>query len=186
MKIFKKFIFIITTIILTILVSYNIYSFICINILNKDFVTINGYAFLEVVSGSMEPEINIGDIIIIDTKEKDYKKGNVVTYYDSNGLFVTHRIISIENTEIITKGDHNNTEDKPISQNDIIGRAVYKIRYAGKVLEAVKSPLTMLMILIIGILVCVFVSIGPEDNSLLSEDEKAFQEFLKNKEKRSR
>ena len=64
-----------------------------------------------------------------------------------------------------------------------------KISNAGRVLASFKSPLTMVMIFIIGILVCIFISLDNEDNPILDEDEKEFREYLekkrleKNKEK---
>lgn len=180
MKLVKKIILIIVTIILTLLISYNIYSFVCINILGKELVTINGYAILEVVSGSMEPEIKIGDMIIINTKEQDFKKGNVVTYHDSNNSLVTHRIISIEGNEIITKGDNNNTEDNPIYKSEIVGRALYKMRNAGRIIASIRSPLTMVMIFIIGVLVCIFTSIESDEKI---QNSKEFIKYLEKKEK---
>ena len=68
MKIIKGLITFIITIILLIIVSFNLYNFISINVLDEELPKINGYVYLEVVSGSMEPKFKIGDVIIIDTK----------------------------------------------------------------------------------------------------------------------
>lgn len=186
MKVFKRIIFIIFSILVTIILAYNIYNFVSINILKKNFTTVVGYGMLEVVSGSMEPTILKGDIIVIDTDVKKYKVGDIVTFYDSEGSFVTHRIISIVENQVITQGDNNNTEDDAIFMNDIVGKYKFKIRGGGVILAALKSPLTMIMILIIGILVCIFFSTDKNGNPILDEEEKEyleFQAYLKEKKK---
>ena len=68
MKIIKRIVFILVSLFFLLLLSYNVYKFVCVNILKKEIVTINGYVAFDVVSGSMEPTIHIGDMIIVDTK----------------------------------------------------------------------------------------------------------------------
>lgn len=184
MKKVKKILFTIVTVILVILLAYNIYNFIMIKVLKHDVATINGYTMLEVVSGSMKPTINVGDMIIINTKDKNYKENDIITYYDKNHNLITHRIIKINDTEIVTKGDNNNTEDEAIYSKEIIGKYVTKIANLGIILSSLKSPFTMIMILIIGILICILTSIDKDGNPILEEDEKEFQKFLIKKEKK--
>lgn len=167
-------------VLLGILFMYNIYSFVSVRILKHDFATFGGYAVLEVVSGSMEPAIKPGDMIIINTKDNSYKKGDIVTFRDESN-FVTHRIVSINDEEIVTKGDSNNAEDKAITKKNVVGKYVAKISNAGRILSSFKSPLTMVMIFIIGILVCIFISLDNEDNPILDEEEKEFREYLEKK-----
>lgn len=184
MKKVKKILFTIVTVILVILLAYNIYNFIMIKVLKHDVATVNGYAMLEVVSGSMKPTINVGDMIIINTKDKNYKENDIITYYDNNHNLITHRIIKINDTEIVTKGDNNNTEDEAIYSKEIIGKYVTKLENLGIILSSLKSPFTMIMILIIGILICILTSIDKDGNPILEEDEKEFQKFLTKKEKK--
>lgn len=189
MKIFKRIIFTIFSILISIILLFNIYNFICINIMNRDITTVFGYGMLEVVSGSMEPTIHKGDIIVINTKYKDYKKGDIITFYDEEGSFVTHRIVSIVQSQVITQGDNNNTEDDAIFMDDIVGKYKFKINGGGIFLAVLKSPLTMIMILVIGVLVCIFFSTDKEGNPILDEEEKEyleFQEYLKEKRKREK
>ncbi len=186
MKIVKKILVAIISIIVILILSYNIYKFVCINILKKDMATINGYVALEVISGSMEPTINIGDIIIVDTKIKKYKKNDIVVFYDQDGSFVTHRIISINDKEIITKGDNNNTPDDPTSINKIVGKYVSKIDNGEKVLSALKSPLVTILILINGVLLCIFLSIDKHGNIVLDDEEKEYEEFKEYLDKKNK
>lgn len=159
------------------ILGFNIYKFVCLNILKKDMAPINGYIVLEVVSGSMEPTLHIGDVIVVDTKVKDYNKNDIITFYDSEGSFITHRIVSINDKEMITKGDNNNTEDEPTDVSKIVGKYVLKIDKGQKILSSLKNPIIMTLILVNGILICIFVSIDKYGNVILDEEEKEYQEF---------
>lgn len=186
MKTVKKAIFVIVTILLLLVFLFNIYNFIQIKVLKKDLATINGYAVLEVVSGSMEPTIKIGDYVIIDTKEKNYQKDDIVTFYDMNGSFVTHRIVSIDGDSMITKGDNNNTEDTSLPTENIVGKYVMRLNSLGIIVSSLQKPFVTVMILIIGILVCFLVSTDKDGNPILEEEEKEYQEFLAYKSKKEK
>jgi len=181
----KKVLFIIITLILVLVLAFNIYNFVSIKILKKDFASIKGYAILEVVSGSMEPTIKVGDLIVIDTKVQKYKEQDIVTFRDVNGSFVTHRIISLDKDKMITKGDNNNTKDEALSTKNIVGKYVFKISGVGLILSSLKSPFVLVMVLLIGILVCYLISTDKNGKPLLEDDElNEFIEFQKSKEEK--
>ena len=119
MKSFIKFI--IYSLILLILVNLIYFKFINKSSINHLF----GYSFFKVVTGSMEPEIQAGENIIIK-KCDEYKIGDIITYIANDGNLVTHRIISIIDGVYHTKGDFNNTEDmEPVSNNQIYGKVIF-------------------------------------------------------------
>ena len=90
------------------------------NLLTK----IGGYSVLIVNSGSMEPQLKIGDIILI--KEcKEYESGDIITYNVNNSYLVTHRIVEKEGNYVITKGDSNNTKDEKVNKNNIEGKVIF-------------------------------------------------------------
>lgn len=183
MKVVKSILVKLIYAILIILATYNIYNYVCINVLKQDLPTINGYGTLEVISGSMEPTIDVGDLIIVNTKYNELKENDIITFYDEKGSFVTHRIIEIEDGEYVTKGDNNNSEDQgTINNDDIVAKYVTRLNGMGKLMAAFKNPITMIMILVIGILVCVLVSTDKEGNPIITEEEKEYEEFLKYKE----
>ncbi len=183
MKIVKKVLLIIITILLILLVAFNAYNFFSLKVLKHKLTTVGGYSLLEVVSGSMEPTIHVGDMIIINTKASNYQENDIVTFLDVNGSFVTHRIVSINNEEMITKGDFNNTEDEPTKIDKIVGKYVSRIPGAGKLLSSFKNPFTLVMILIIGLLFCYLISTDKNGNPIFTEEEKEFFEYQKEKNK---
>lgn len=93
----------------------------------------NIYIF-QVVTGSMEPEYKIGDIIVVQKKEVDSLNiGDDVTYLasaqDISGLIITHRIIDkrLENNTyyFTTQGIANTYQDPEITYDNIFGKVVY-------------------------------------------------------------
>lgn len=172
---------IIVTILLLSFLTFNLYSFISIKICKKDMAPVFGYAILEVVSGSMEPTIKIGDLIIIHTNEKDYKKNDIVTFYDDRGNLVTHRIISLQDKVMVTKGDYNNIDDGKNSTDKIVGKYVFKLSGVGNFLKILKSPLVTIVILVTSFLYCVTISIDSPLKVSGSEDYEEFQMYLNNK-----
>ena len=90
-----------------------------------------------VISGSMEPSLSVGDLIIVRAG-KDYALNEVVVF-ESEGSLVVHEIIRFEDGMVVTKGSANNTEDAPIPPENIRGRVVFAIPYVGFVLDVVRS-----------------------------------------------
>src|SRR5699024_10647649 len=72
-----------------------------------------GYELKTVLSGSMEPLIQTGSVIVVrQTDGTDhFQEGDIVTFVTEEKLLVTHRIIEVEGAEYITKGDNNNGPD---------------------------------------------------------------------------
>src|SRR5699024_3940683 len=90
--------------------------------------TIFNYQMKIVVSGSMEPKIQTGSVILNKLPESDtsYEKGDIITFHSDDKL-ITHRITDIKevNGEEIyqTKGDNNNAPDADyVSKADIVGK----------------------------------------------------------------
>ncbi len=124
---------------------------ILINLLSALDITVFGFRTYKIGSGSMEPALKVNNLIII--KEfKDYEIGDIVTF-NYKGDKVTHRIVSINENEVITKGDANNTNDKPIKKEDIIGKVIYNFTVINYINYLLSKPLTWLLILVIGLFI---------------------------------
>lgn len=116
-------------------------------ILKDSLIKIFGKAFVIVTTGSMEPEIQAGELIIISEEDK-YYKGDIITYEDEEKFLVTHRIISINEQEFISKGDANNINDKEISNINIKGKVIYHSKVLGSFVIYFLKPIVIIYILI--------------------------------------
>ena len=94
-----------------------------------------GYRPLVVLSGSMEPSVPVGSLLIINTRDKDAEAGDIVTYSVKSGsdeLYVTHRVIEVaDDGGFLTKGDANETPDGYIGSDRVVGSFVFSIPYLG-------------------------------------------------------
>lgn len=129
------------------IIGINVYQFNAKFVLNEPLAKMNGYAVVNIVSGSMEPTFTVNDLLII--KEQDnYNVGDIITFTEGKAL-ITHRIVEIESDRIITKGDNNNTEDSAITPDKIQGKAIKIIPGAGKILSALQNPFVFMAIILI-------------------------------------
>lgn len=97
-----------------------------------------------IVSGSMEPNIKVYDVVI-DVSVSDpaaIKVGDVITFRStssiSRDLIVTHRVVDIKlvngKYEYVTKGDWNSAIDSDTAKFDnIIGKVMMKLPQLGRV-----------------------------------------------------
>lgn len=102
--------------------------------LSKDEVpNISGTTPLIVLTDSMYPVIESGDLIIcMGAEAEEIQVGNIIAFFDPAGngtTIVTHRVIEVveENGQLAwrTKGDNNNTEDRlPVTADKLV--AVYE------------------------------------------------------------
>lgn len=109
---------------------------------------------------SMEPTLNVNDVIIIKRcKEENLKKGDIITY-KINGEIITHRIVEIVQEEItgtnqyITKGDNNNVEDEDyVLFSDIEGKMIMKIPKLGSIVGFMKNGIIIILIILIFLII---------------------------------
>ena len=84
----------------------------------------------------MYPEIEVGDVVIVKKCTiNDIDVGDVIEYQIETQSIV-HRVTKKEIEQnafkITTKGDNNNSEDaKPVYEEQIIGKVIFKIKYLG-------------------------------------------------------
>ena len=107
-----------------------------------------GIGYAVVVSGSMEPNIRINDLILYqDHARADYQVGDPIVYVRDAGtpdeMLITHRIVEINGNDLVTRGDANRISDSPITFDDVVGRVVFRVPYIGVAVGFVKTPAGM-------------------------------------------
>ena len=79
-----------------------------------------GYTYFVVATGSMSGTIEVNDVVIVKLGN-EAEVGDIITYKTEDGAFITHRVVKEIGSQLITQGDVNNTEDEPISKDDMVG-----------------------------------------------------------------
>ncbi len=143
----KKILYIICAIIFLISLLICIFSIFHLSFFN--------YRIYRVSSGSMKPYLKINDYILVK-KINDYEVNDVITY-QIDDTYITHRIVSIEEDIITTRGDANNKEDDPIRKDNIIGKVVIKFVTLSFILSLFSSPIMWILILIIGVVITMLI-----------------------------
>ncbi len=134
---------------------------------------------LAVLSGSMEPKIKTGSVIIIKPMS-DYKIGDIVTFGEISKISIpkTHRItrtyVQNDIQLYVTKGDANNNEDgKPIRKEDIKGKVMLSVPYLGYAVSFAQTKNGFFLLIIIPCILIIFSEIS---KILKSSKEKPEQE----------
>ena len=116
---------------------------------------------LVVQSGSMEPTLKIGSVVLIQKKDT-YSNGEIITFRGKNANdTTTHRIIKSElvnGREIFaTKGDANQGEDREeVTTENILGKTVLVIPYLGFAVSFTKTQLGFIVLVVIPAVIIVF------------------------------
>ena len=150
------------TVVLALVVVFNIAAAIKRYVTGRPCETVLGLGTAIVITGSMEPNISVQDLVVI-FKTGDYGVRDVVTY-EGNSMPVTHRIVDkrVDENGVVfyqTKGDANNTADGEwISEDRIVGEVIAVFSGFGKVQEFIQKPIGFLTVtLLAGALI-----LGPE------------------------
>lgn len=164
-----------------------IYNNVQINILDNSYSSFMGYSLFEVQTRSMEPEIEAGDWIIVKY-EKDYELRDVVTFFDKDGVIVTHRIVNKYADTFVTQGDANPGKDDPIAKERIIGKMVKTLPAFGIMRKTIFNPFVLVgLIIILYLTTSIFKKKADEheDNEVVRSFDKAIKKETSKSSKKS-
>ena len=121
-----------------------------------------GYRVYTVISGSMEPNYSVGDLLYVKTVDVNtIKVGDPITFVLNEDLVVaTHRVVRVdaEHRRFYTQGDANDNEDaNPVHFNNVIGVPQFRIPKLGYVSDFVQNPPGMYITIGVGILLILLV-----------------------------
>lgn len=139
----------IVTVILALLLAANVYVIAARAVTGDPQPTVLGFSAAVVVTGSMSPAIEQGDLVVCRRSE-DYAVGDVITFRSGASL-VTHRIVGSAENGFVTQGDANNVADAdPVPRSAVIGKVVFTVPKLGIFIEKLRTPLGMTVLVLIG------------------------------------
>ena len=153
----------------------------------NEIPSVFGYRPFIVLSGSMEPGIHKGDMIL--TKIVDATTlgvNDVIAFKDAEGTVTTHRIIDVVQekgeTYFITKGDNNGSQDRNlVSLSDVKGLYIGRIPGIGSIMNSLSEP-TTIIIVILGITMIFVIGFVISNKKQREEERKELLEYKKMKE----
>jgi signal peptidase I len=100
-----------------------------------------GWSCASVLTGSMEPGISPGDLVV-SRAQGSYSEGDVVTYLTETGSSVTHRVVAVSDEGLLTtRGDANNADDSlQVDPANVVGAVVLVVPGAGTALGWLATP----------------------------------------------
>lgn len=120
------------------------------------------YQIKIVKSGSMEPDIKTGSVVVIKPSD-NYAVGDVVTFSKDTkkDIPTTHRIISSRAVEGVilfgTKGDANEDNDtSEIRQSDIHGKVLFDVPFFGYIIDLARKPLGFAILIILPAFIVIY------------------------------
>ena len=148
-------------------------------------LTFLGYRMFSVASASMAPDYHVGDVLITkQTKPKDIKIGDDVSYYGKVGTFkdkvVTHKVVKIEKDvdgKLVfhTKGIANLVEDPLVYEDQIYGVVKHKSTILSFIYKTINTKYGMFIFIVVPI----FYVIGSEMLSFMLEKEEEKRNKMK-------
>lgn len=185
-KAIKKVFKVIILALLGMLLIINLMMFFQTNVEHAEIARIGKISVFNIISESMEPTINVNDLIIIqECPEEEIQKGDIITYKKESGTIVTHRITKInkENGKSIytTKGDNNEVEDdEKIEYDQVHGIYLFKIKGIGKIVQNLQKNNVLISVILI-IIIFIIIKNG---NDKKKETRKKIREKYDIKKKR--
>lgn len=158
-------------VLLAILIGVSIYSMNASMLGGNALPMPLGFGMTVVLSGSMEPELSVDDLLIVAPADT-YEVGDVVVFQNQRTAIV-HRIVAINGEEIITRGDANTSDDEPITLANIKGRVVCAIPFVGLIINLIKTPVGT--ILLIGLAVWLLESSFKKEKNKKSDELEAIR-----------
>lgn len=159
-KSIRTFIGILICLVLVLVLVINITLIVRSYVNPEEVPSFMGYKPFIVLSGSMEPEIMPGDLIITKTVDpEEIAAGDIISFRADESVVVSHRVTEVR-TEgglaFLTKGDANTGADAgAVRPEDIEGKYISRIAGVGSIAMFLQTPLGLLIFVIIPL--CLFI-----------------------------
>lgn len=132
-------------VLLFIILALVVYAKVIVTVSDDIHANYFGYRILEVASGSMQPTLDLKDILLVKVNEQDLKTDDIIAYKSEDSI-ITHRIVMIDNDNLVVKGDANNTVDSPIKKDQVIGKVIKIFPHLGIWKKVLTEPKILILI----------------------------------------
>ena len=169
----KVFKYIILTILIILFIINLILSF-------EEDTHILGIYMFNIVSESMEPTLEINDVVVVKTCEAtQLQKGDIITF-QQDGRIISHRILDITKDKKIikfrTKGDNNEIPDSDlISEGQVYGKVLFSIKKIGKIISYIQNIRGLINIVFFVIIVYILVSLRDKQKNTRKMKRKKYE-----------
>lgn len=172
-------------------VTKKIFKYIILNILIILFIInlilsfeekahILGIYVFNIVSESMEPTLDINDVVVVQKCEpSQFKIGDIITFQQDEKI-ISHRIINItkekEKIKFETKGDNNKIPDANLVDTEqVYGKVSFTIRKMGKIVNYVQNARGFINIIILVVIIYILVSLRDKQKNTRKMKRKKYE-----------
>ena len=135
--------------IVMVLIVILVFSFAIVQKSSDNRGSIGGIKIFTVITGSMIPVYDIGDILVVrEVSPEELKVGDDIVYKGEKGSYknktITHRVVSIHKKEegnygIVTKGVANRAQDPEINQTQVLGKVIFDVPIITYILKIITN-----------------------------------------------
>ena len=139
-----------------------------------------GIYMFNIVSESMEPTLEINDVVVVKTCEAtQLQKGDIITF-QQDGRTISHRILDITKDKNIikfrTKGDNNEIPDSDlIPEGQVYGKVLFSIKKIGKIISYIQNIRGLINIVFFVIIVYILVSLRDKQKNTRKMKRKKYE-----------
>ena len=123
-----------------------------------------GIYVFNIVSESMEPTLEINDVVVVQKCELPELREDDIITFEQDGRIISHRIIDITKekriTKFETKGDNNEIPDsEKVEFGQIYGKVLFKIGKIGEIVNYIQNARGFINIAIFAVMIYILVSL---------------------------
>ena len=158
-----------------------------------------GCSILQVLTGSMEPAIPEGSMLLIQkTDPNALQSGDIISFFSPDpsldGALNTHRILEVQQQgdrlQFVTKGDANLIADQqPVDAQRVVGKVIFISPALGKLVRLVSNPLVFGLAILLPLVAMLIANLVRALRSALllakQEEEEAVRQALEEIKNRS-
>ena len=138
------------TVVVLLLIVYA-WVFIEVKLLLKSYPELFGYVFYLQETNDMSTQFEEQDIVLVK-KGADYQIGDIIMYFDSNdSKYKAHYVVFKDSNSTTTKCMTCDKNDEPISNDNVVGKAIGKIAFMGVLVSFFSQKIVLIGFAVVGI-----------------------------------